>query len=83
MSDSTLSKYIWELKDRGVNFEIKWHIVKRSKGYDPVTQKCRLCLDEKLEIMRNCGNQESLNSRNELFSKCRHRRKHLLESVVK
>ena len=82
-SDSTLSKYIWELKDRGVNFEIKWHIVKRSKGYDPVTQKCRLCLDEKLEIMRNCGNQESLNSRNELFSKCRHRRKHLLESVVK
>ena len=66
VSDSCLSKYVWELKDRGVKFEIKWQIIKKSKGYDPVTQKCRLCLDEKLEVMRNCGNQESLNSCNEV-----------------
>ena len=64
--ESCLSKYVWVLKDRGVKFEIKWQIIKKSKGYDPVTQKCRLCLDEKLEVMRNCGNQESLNSCNEV-----------------
>ena len=37
---STLSKFIWELKDEGVNFQIKWRIVDRSPPYNPRTRKC-------------------------------------------
>ena len=37
---STLSKFIWELKDEGVNFQIKWRIVDRAPPYNPRTRKC-------------------------------------------
>ena len=43
---STLSKFIWELKDEGVNFQIKWRIVDRAPPYNPRTRKCMLCTKE-------------------------------------
>ena len=81
--ETVLSDYIWDLKDQGINFSIKWKIIRRSQAYSPVTQKCRLCLDEKVQIMRNSGNPSFLNKRNEMFSKCRHRNEHLMSSVKK
>ena len=43
---SKLSKVIWELKDEGVNFQIKWRIVDRAPKYNPRTRKCALCVKE-------------------------------------
>ena len=79
--DTKLSVYIWQLKDRGVTYEIKWKIVKLSRAYSPVTQTCRLCFDEKLLILKNSKDPTFLNKRDELFSKCRHRLRHLLCKV--
>jgi hypothetical protein len=76
--DTTLSTYIWKLKDQNINYTIKWKILKKSKAYSPTTKKCNLCLDEKLLILKNSNNPAFLNKRSELFGKCRHRRKHLL-----
>ena len=41
-----LSKYIWELKDKGTDHEIKWSIIKRAKPYSGKPSRCNLCLAE-------------------------------------
>ena len=79
--DTKLSVYIWQLKDQGLNYDIQWKILKLSRAYSPVTQTCRLCFDEKLLILKNSLDSSYLNKRDELFSKCRHRLKHLLCKV--
>ena len=76
--ETKLSAYIWQLKDKGLTYTIKWKILKFSKAYSPVTQTCRLCFDEKMLILKNSLDPSLLNKRDELFSKCRHRLKHLL-----
>jgi hypothetical protein len=79
--DTVLSTYIWSLKDRDIDYNIKWRIVKKSRAYTPALGTCRLCLDEKTIIMRNSNNPAYLNKRNEFFSRCRHRRKFLLGTI--
>ena len=47
--DTELSKLVWELKDAGTDFTIKWSIMRKSSsGYNSVTKSCNLCLLEKL-----------------------------------
>ena len=43
---TTLSTYIWDLKLRNKNHDIKWSIIERAKDFNPITRKCRLCLKE-------------------------------------
>ena len=31
---TTLSQYVWELKDKGVNAEIEWEILRKCKKYE-------------------------------------------------
>ena len=38
-----LSKYIWELKDKGNDHEIKWSIIKRAKPYSGKPSRLQLC----------------------------------------
>ena len=72
-----LSKYIWQLKDLNVRYSISWKIIKQCKPYSKNTKRCNLCLHEKFLII--CHPELStVNSRNELVSICRHRRKNLL-----
>ena len=74
---TTLSSYIWTLKDKSTPFTLDWHIIARSGGYNPSTGQCRLCLKEKWFIMfRPEG--ASLNKRNEFYNSCRHKARHLL-----
>ena len=76
---TALSRYIWNLKDTNANFSLKWKIMKRCKAYSGRTKRCSLCLHEKLFIIRH-PEMATLNSRNELISSCRHRKKHLLST---
>ena len=79
-SSTCLSKHVWGLKDQGKNFSIQWRLVDRSSSFNPITQKCRICLKEKKEILYN-RDGSSLNKRNKIFSTCRHRKTRLLCNV--
>jgi hypothetical protein len=74
---SELSKHLWNLKNKGETFNLKWSIVQRAAPYHPASKRCNLCLAEKYHIMtapKHC----TLNKRSELVSSCRHKRKHKL-----
>ena len=80
-SATELSKYIWSLKESNTQFSVKWRIIKRCKPYSNLTKRCNLCLYEKFVII--CHPELcSLNSRNELISTCRHRKKTLIKQLL-
>jgi hypothetical protein len=69
-----LSKYIWSLKDKKINYNIKWRKIINARSYTNVSKKCNLCLWEKFFII--CKPQmATLNKRSELMSGCRHSNK--------
>ena len=74
---TTLSKYIWTLKDKSINYSLKWKIIDRGRAYQPSGKNCGLCDLEKFYIISR-PELASLNQRNELATSCRHRKKHLL-----
>ena len=77
--DTTLSKYIWDLKEKSnVTPTLKWSIAKSVPSYSNITKRCLLCLEEKYEILNYPQQHELLNRRSELISKCRHANKYLL-----
>ena len=39
-----LSKHIWNLKDRNIEYNIKWCKIKQARSYSNVTKNCNLCL---------------------------------------
>ena len=76
-----LGKHIWSLKERKINYQIKWWKVKQARSYSNVNKKCNLCLWEKYFII--CKPEMStLNRRNEMTSTCRHSKKFLLSTAV-
>ena len=70
-NSTELSKYIWSLKDKNINYTVNWKVMGRAKTYSNMGKKCNLCLMEKYFII--CKPETcSLNKRNELASACRH-----------
>ena len=62
-----LSKHIWSLKDRKINYEIKWRKVRQARSYSNFNKSCNLCLCEKYFII--CKPEMStLNHRNEIYN---------------
>ena len=78
---TSLSNYVWKLKKQNVRHNITWKILSRRKSFNPATRRCNLCLREKFCIIFK-PEGASLNSRSELFSTCRHRKKHLIFNLV-
>ena len=37
LNSTSLSKYIWELKDQGINYVLEWFIISRGVGSTPPT----------------------------------------------
>ena len=75
-----LSKYIWSLKERKINYKIKWRKVKQARSYSNINKKCNFCPWEKYFII--CKPEMStLNHRNEMASSCRHSKKFLLSTA--
>ena len=62
---SGLSRYVWNLEDEKIDFEIKWKIISRAKAYDPGSGVCRLCVREKYFIIFK-PNMWTINCRNEV-----------------
>ena len=57
---------------------LKLSVVKPVPGYSNISTRCLLCLHEKFEITNYPNQEELLNKRFELISKCRHADKYLL-----
>ena len=72
-----LSKTIWSLEDQQRTYEIKWKILQEVKPYKAGNSECCLCLMEIYFIIFQ-PEKASLNSRNEMLNKCRHKNKYKL-----
>ena len=57
-----LSKYVWELEDKGEDFTIKWSATGKGALYICGSKRCDLCLTEKLLIAK-AGLRALLNNR--------------------
>ena len=57
-----------------------WTIAEKVPPYSNISEKCLLCLHEKIEIINYFRPEELLNKRSELISKCRHANKFLLRN---
>ena len=80
-TETALSLYVWEMRDKGADVAIEWSIAKTAPPYKPGGNGCRLCLAEKATILKHSKDKNCLNKRGEVFSKCRHRAKFLLAGV--
>ena len=78
--DTELSRYIWELKDKHTEYQIKWSIARKSSGCNPVSKSCNLCLLEKLLLCNFSDKSRLINKRLDLLSKCRHENKYMLKN---
>ena len=72
-----LSKHIWKLKDKNIQYSLKFKQLAKAPAFNPVTNICRLCLTEKYFLMFKSGGA-NINHRSEFFSACRHKAKLLL-----
>ena len=79
-NSTTLSTHFWQCKEKGETLQIKWEIIKKCRPYKPGSNKCDVCLTEKMMILRERG-PNSLNRRSELMYKCPHRSKWKLLNV--
>ena len=79
-NETELSKYIWQLKDKSENYNIRWKLSIYATPYKCDARNCDLCQTEKYVIAR--PNQEHLlNKRTEIISKCHHRNKYLIKKL--
>ena len=81
-NETELSKHIWHLKQNKTDFTIKWSIIKKSISYTGGSKRCNLCLEEKLNILKEKDNC-LLNKRSEIISACRHKNRFQVKSLNK
>ena len=80
--DTELSKYVWTLRELGLEPRIKWEIIRRAAPYKCGSRRCDLCLSEKM-VIASANPQITLNKRSELVSTCRHRAKFRCSKVAR
>ena len=74
----TLYNYFWKEKEEGREPVVEWKILEKNiKKFNPVTEICRLCTREKFTIVLS-PEKSTLNSRQELFSHCPHKKSRLI-----
>ena len=79
--DTKLSKYLWDLSEQSIQYEITWSIAARCKPYQPTSGKCDLCLSEKLFIVQG-DPSKMINKKSEIANKCRHSNKFSLGKLL-
>ena len=74
---TTLSGFIWDLKNKKIDYNIKWRIMHKTNAKPNTKYGCSLCNLEKLEIAR-ANKRKCINKRSELQAKCPHFKKKYL-----
>ena len=41
--DTALSQFIWDLKDKGLGYEIEWLLLAKATPYNPSNKTCNMC----------------------------------------
>ena len=72
-TDSELSKHIWNLKGKGLTYQIKWKILDRTKTFSPISRICKLCTLERFYLITR-KDLYSLNKNTEFGHDCLHKR---------
>ena len=72
--ETELSKFIWKLKDRQIQYRLTWQIIAKALTYKPGSITCNLCLMEKYSILTT---RNILNKKSEMLNKCVHKRQFL------
>ena len=81
VNETTLSKYVWKVKSWSKS--LNWSVLKSVPWYSNIIllpYKCLPCLHEKFEIVSYPNQEELLNKRSELLSKCCHVNNYLLSN---
>ena len=79
-NSTSLSRKIWDLQRRNIQYELKWVILQNAKPYQPGSRQCQLCLTEIFYILFK-PEETTLNSREEVMNKCRHSNKFKLSKI--
>ena len=74
-----LTKYIWNLKSNRIKYNNQWKVVDKVHGNANSTI-CKLCLTEKLWVINHINDNNILNKKSELITKCRHFKKVLIKT---
>ena len=74
-----LGKYVWKMKDYQRRYKIEWMILAKAAEYNTDTKICNLCNKEKFFILFR-PEKSTLNKRDEILSKCPHRRGKIIEN---
>ena len=77
---TSLSTYVSKCRSGGHEPEITWSIKARAHPMSSGGRQCDLCLMEKLTILM-ADPKSTLNKRDEIMTKCKHKRKYLLATV--
>ena len=80
--NTELTKYIWNLKNDSIQYNIHWKVVDKVYG-NASLKMCKLCLIEKVWIINHINDNNMLNKKSEFINKCRHLKKFLLKHVKK
>ena len=67
---TSLSSYVWDLKDASIPYQLRWSILTRAQPYSGSLRDCNLCSEEAIRILR--AEYALLNKRSELVLSCRH-----------
>ena len=78
--ETTLSQKIWELREEGIECDIKWKLIERDQPYTPITGLCALCTLEKYYIIFK-PEQATINKTNEVNNHCFHKIPVLLDKT--
>ena len=76
--ECSLKDFVWDLKERQIEFTVQWEILKQSRSYRPGDKACSLCVDEKLYVLENSKNNKLINKDILNMEKCRHKNKYLV-----
>ena len=77
---TTLSNYVWDLKNRGIDYELEWNLIGRAQPFSPISGICNLCTLEKYHILFT-PQMATLNKKDEINNWCPHKDKMLLDKT--
>ena len=78
-NDTKLSVEYWNLKAGNSNPKVPWAVKNQFSAYNHQPKRCSLSLNEKVEILEDKENN-LLNKKFELISKCHHQNKYILRA---
>ena len=67
------------MKEKGIEFELKWKILDRAQPFSPISGVCGLCTQEKWYILFK-PELSTLNRREDILVHCFHKEQALLKN---